>query len=75
MFGSILAMSREDVWLSVVLSLVVAGSLLGDAVAASTVIGVLTIGVLSSINLSPEKILLHYRGGRIHGFHHAPGFP
>ena len=40
----------------VVLSLVVAGSLLGDAVAASTVIGVLTIGVLSSINLSPEKI-------------------
>ena len=40
----------------VVLSLVVAGSLLGDAVAASTVIGVLTIGVLSSINLSAEQI-------------------
>jgi TRAP-type C4-dicarboxylate transport system permease large subunit len=40
----------------VVIALVLSGSLLGDAVAASTVIGVLTIGVLASIGLSPEKI-------------------
>lgn len=40
----------------VVLALVLSGSLLGDAVAASTVIGVLTIGVLSSVGLSPEQI-------------------
>lgn len=40
----------------VVVALVVSGSLLGDAVAASTVIGVLTIGVLASVGLSPEKI-------------------
>lgn len=40
----------------VVLALVLSGSLLGDAVAAATVIGVLTIGILASIGLSPEKI-------------------
>ncbi len=40
----------------VVLALVLSGSLLGDAVAASTVIGVLTIGILSSVGLTPEQI-------------------
>ena len=40
----------------IVLALVLSGSLMGDAVAASTVIGVLTIGVLANIGLAPEMI-------------------
>ncbi len=40
----------------IILVLVLAGSLLGDAIAASTVIGVLTIGVLASMGMSGEKI-------------------
>lgn len=40
----------------IILVLVLAGSLLGDAIAASTVIGVLTIGVLASMGISGEKI-------------------
>ena len=40
----------------ILFALTVAGSLLGDAVAAATVIGMLTIGILASMNLSPEKI-------------------
>jgi Na+/H+ antiporter NhaC len=40
----------------IILALVVAGSLLGDAIAAATVIGVLTIGTLSAIGLSAEHI-------------------
>ena len=40
----------------IIMALVVAGSLLGDAIAASTVIGVLTIGTLSAMGMSPEHI-------------------
>ena len=39
----------------VILALVIAGSLLGDAI-ASTVIGVLTVGTLAAMGLSPEHI-------------------
>ena len=40
----------------ILLALTVAGSLLGDAIAAATVIGILTIGILVSMGLSLEKI-------------------
>lgn len=40
----------------ILFALTLAGSLLGDAIAASTVIGMLTIGILVSMNLSYEKI-------------------
>lgn len=42
--------------ISIILVLTLAGSLLGDACAAATVIGALTIGILCSMGLSPEKI-------------------
>lgn len=42
--------------LSIMLVLVLAGSLLGDAIAAGTVVGVLTVGTLASMGLSPELI-------------------
>ena len=48
--------SPRALTVSIVLALVVSGSLLGDAIAASTIIGVLTIGVLADMNLSGEKI-------------------
>lgn len=41
---------------SIILVLVLAGSLLGDAIAAGTVIGVLTVGTLASMGLSGEVI-------------------
>lgn len=40
----------------IIISLVIAGSLLGDAIASSTVIGVLVIGALAEIKLTPEQI-------------------
>ncbi len=40
----------------ILFALTLAGSLLGDAIAASTVIGMLTIGILVSMNMSAEKI-------------------
>lgn len=40
----------------ILLTLTLAGSLLGDAIAAATVIGMLTVGILVSMNLSYEKI-------------------
>lgn len=40
----------------ILFALTLAGSLLGDAIAAATVIGMLTIGILVSMNLSYEKI-------------------
>lgn len=40
----------------VIFALVLAGSLLGDAIAASTVIGVLIIGTLAAIGLTGEQI-------------------
>ncbi len=40
----------------ILFALTLAGSLLGDAIAAATVIGMLTIGILSSMNISYEKI-------------------
>ncbi len=40
----------------ILFALVLAGSLLGDAIAAATVIGLLTIGILSSMNMSYERI-------------------
>lgn len=40
----------------IILVLVLAGSLLGDAIAASTVVGVLTITTLASMGLEPEMI-------------------
>ena len=42
--------------LCILFSLGLAGSLLGDAIAASTVIGMLTIGILVSMNMEFEKI-------------------
>ena len=42
--------------ISIILVLTIAGSLLGDACAAATVIGALTIGILCSMGISPEKI-------------------
>ncbi len=40
----------------ILFALTLAGSLLGDAIAAATVIGMLTIGILSSMNIPYEKI-------------------
>ena len=40
----------------ILFALMLAGSLLGDAIAAATVIGMLTIGILVSMNMSYEKI-------------------
>ncbi|MGL4791574.1 MAG: TRAP transporter large permease subunit, partial [Anaerotignaceae bacterium] len=40
----------------ILFSLTLAGSLLGDAIAASAVIGMLTIGILVSMNIENEKI-------------------
>lgn len=40
----------------ILFALTLAGSLLGDAIAAATVIGMLTIGILASMNISFEKI-------------------
>lgn len=40
----------------ILFALTLAGSLLGDAIAAATVIGMLTIGILVSMNMSYEKI-------------------
>ena len=42
--------------ISIILVLVLAGSLLGDAIAAGTVVGVLTVGTLAAMGLSPECI-------------------
>ena len=42
--------------ISILATLTLAGSLLGDAIAASTVVGMITMGVLASMNLSGEKI-------------------
>ncbi len=42
--------------ISILFALTIAGSLLGDAIAAATVIGMLTIGILSSMNLPYERI-------------------
>lgn len=41
---------------SIMFALVLAGSLLGDAIAAAAVIGSLTIGLLASMNIKYEKI-------------------
>lgn len=41
---------------SILATLTLAGSLLGDAIAASTVVGMITMGVLASMNLSGEII-------------------
>ncbi len=40
----------------ILFTLTVAGSLLGDAIAAATVIGMMTIGILVSMNMQYEKI-------------------
>lgn len=48
--------SPKAMVICIVLVLVLAGSLLGDAIAASTVVGVLTIGTLASIGLTGEMI-------------------
>lgn len=48
--------SPRKLIICIIIALVLAGSLLGDAIAASTVIGVLTIGTLAAVGLSPEKI-------------------
>lgn len=40
----------------ILLALTLAGSLLGDSIAAATVIGMLTFGILASMNLEYEKI-------------------
>ncbi len=42
--------------ISILATLTLAGSLLGDAIAASTVVGMITMGVLASMNLSGEII-------------------
>jgi len=48
--------SPKAMVICIVLVLVLAGSLLGDAIAASTVVGVLTIGTLASLGLTGEMI-------------------
>ena len=48
--------SPKALVICIILALVVAGSLLGDAIAAATVIGVLTIGTLAAVGLSGEQI-------------------
>lgn len=40
---------------SILITLVIAGSLLGDAIASVTVIGILVVGALADLKLSPEK--------------------
>ncbi len=40
----------------ILFTLTLAGSLLGDAIAAATVVGILTIGILVSMNMEVEKI-------------------
>lgn len=42
--------------ISIFLTLVVAGSLLGDAVASCTVIGILVIGAMNDLDIEPDKI-------------------
>jgi TRAP-type C4-dicarboxylate transport system permease large subunit len=53
---SIFGHSPRGLIISVVLALTVAGSLLGDAIAASTVIGVLVINSLLEMRMKPEQI-------------------
>ncbi len=48
--------SPKGLIISVMIALTIAGSLLGDAIAASTVIGVLVIKSLAEMNLSGEQI-------------------
>lgn len=48
--------SPKAMVMCIVLVLVLAGSLLGDGIAASTVVGVLTIGTLASIGLTGDMI-------------------
>lgn len=57
--GALTAKFREHpkmLVFSILATLTLAGSLLGDAIAASTVVGMITMGVLASMNLSGEKI-------------------
>lgn len=48
--------SPRSLVVCIIIALVIAGSLLGDAIAASTVIGVLTVVTLSQIGMAPEVI-------------------
>ncbi|MDR1933092.1 MAG: hypothetical protein LBQ57_09775 [Spirochaetales bacterium] len=53
---SIFGHSPKGLIICVVLALTIAGSLLGDAIAASTVIGVLVINSLVEMKMKPEQI-------------------
>jgi len=53
---SIFGYSPKGFVSTVILALVIAGSLLGDAIAAATVIGVLVIPVMREVYLTPEQI-------------------
>lgn len=48
--------SPRSLVICIIIALVLAGSLLGDAIAASTVIGVLTVATLAQIGMAPEVI-------------------
>jgi len=53
---SIFGYSPKGFVTTVILALVIAGSLLGDAIAAAAVIGVLVIPLMREVELSPEQI-------------------
>ncbi|GAK07929.1 TRAP transporter large permease subunit [Geomicrobium sp. JCM 19038] len=55
-FRSIFGNSSKGLLVSVFLTLILAGSLLGDAIAAATVIGLLVVPALSQLKLKPEQI-------------------
>ncbi|MGI6575110.1 MAG: TRAP transporter large permease subunit [bacterium] len=55
-FRSLFGRSPKGLVAAVVLSLVLAGSLIGDAIASATVIGVLVIMALAELKLTPEQI-------------------
>jgi TRAP-type C4-dicarboxylate transport system permease large subunit len=55
-FRSLFGRSPKGLVAAVILSLVLAGSLIGDAIASATVIGVLVIMALAELKLTPEQI-------------------
>lgn len=50
------AKSPRGLIVVIIVALGIAGAFLGDSIAASTVVGVLTIGAMADLNMKPEKI-------------------
>ncbi|MCD8233111.1 MAG: TRAP transporter large permease subunit [Cloacibacillus porcorum] len=48
--------SPKGLIISIFLTLVIAGSLLGDAIASCTVIGILVVNAMDDLNIEPDKI-------------------